>query len=250
MRLVISKPVSIPQPRTSPKKSYASPFWVRAYDALFLVFLLLDFAGTLVPPLEFFGRSAAIRCFSVRAVQLPRCFSCGQGRAAPLLLFVRAVQLFSTFRGNRPAGGARWVDVTSPLWATDNQPYRYIQTPVFSESTVFARLDRIVSLSILSCRLSSNSCSAALICVFVLREEFAFLFQTFSRSDPPGKAPLTRGRYVFKKKEEKRKKLRKRSRLRRRLHCQLRTPSLLLPPVCLPGEASVEKFSYVLVIFT
>ncbi len=55
-----------------------------------------------MPPLEFFGRSAAIRCFSVRAVQLPRCFSCGQGRAAPLLLFVRAVQLFLSFRGNRP----------------------------------------------------------------------------------------------------------------------------------------------------
>ena len=50
---------------------------------------------------EFFGRSAATRCFSVRAVQLPRCFSCGQGRAAPLLLFVRAVQLFLSFRGNR-----------------------------------------------------------------------------------------------------------------------------------------------------
>ena len=31
---------------------------------------------------EFFGRSAATRCFSVRAVQLPRCFSCGQGSAA------------------------------------------------------------------------------------------------------------------------------------------------------------------------
>ena len=80
--------------------------------------------------------------------------------------------------------------------------YRYIQTPVFSESTVFARLDRIVSLSILSSRLSSNSCSAALICVFVLREEFGFLFQTFSRSDPPGKALLTRRRYVFKKREK------------------------------------------------
>ena len=39
--------------------------------------------------------------------------------------------------------------------------------------------------------------------IFVLREEFAFLFQTFSRSDPPGKAPLTRGRYVFKKIEKK-----------------------------------------------
>ena len=33
-------------------------------------------------PFEFFGRSAATRCFSVRAVQLPRCFSCGQGSAA------------------------------------------------------------------------------------------------------------------------------------------------------------------------
>ena len=38
---------------------------------------------------------------------------------------------------------------------------------------------------------------------FVRREEFAFLFQTFSKSEPPGKAPLTRGRYVFQKKEKK-----------------------------------------------
>ena len=75
----------------------------------------------------------------------------------------------------------------------------HIQThtdTVLSESTVFAHLDRIVSLYIQSGRLSSNSCSAALICVFVLREEFVFLLQTFSRSDPPGKAPPTRGRYV------------------------------------------------------
>ena len=35
--------------------------------------------------------------------------------------------------------------------------------------------------------------------ILVLREEFAFLFQTFSRIDPPGQAPPTRGRYVFKK---------------------------------------------------
>ena len=34
---------------------------------------------------------------------------------------------------------------------------------------------------------------------FVLREEFAFLFQTFSRNDLPGEAPLSRGRSVFKK---------------------------------------------------
>ena len=80
------------------------------------------------------------------------------------------------------------------------QPY---SVTGFSESTVFARLDRIVSRHILSGSLTSNSCSAALTCVFVLREEFAFLFQTFSRSDPPGKAPLTRGRYVIKKEKEK-----------------------------------------------
>ena len=36
--------------------------------------------------------------------------------------------------------------------------------------------------------------------IFVLREEFAFLFQTFSRNDLPGEAPLSRGRSVFKKK--------------------------------------------------
>ena len=42
---------------------------------------------------------------------------------------------------------------------------------------------------------------------FVLREEFAFLFQTFSRNDLPGEAPLSRGRSVFKKgKKTKEKK--------------------------------------------
>ena len=38
--------------------------------------------------------------------------------------------------------------------------------------------------------------------IFVLREEFAFLFQTFSRNDPPGKAPPSRGRSVFQKNTE------------------------------------------------
>ena len=37
-----------------------------------------------------------------------------QGSAAAFLVG-RAVQLFAAFRGNRPVGGARWVDVTSPL---------------------------------------------------------------------------------------------------------------------------------------
>merc|ERR1711965_636815 len=75
-------------------------------------------------------------------------------------------------------------------------------------SFVFRRND------ILSGRLSSNSCSAALICVFCATRRIRFLFQTFSRSDPPGKAPLTRGRYVFKKEKKgkggKRKKREKR----------------------------------------
>merc|ERR1712159_744153 len=95
------------------------------------------------------------------------------------------------------------------------QPYQQPYSVTgFSESPVFAHLDRIVSRHILSGSLTSNSCSAAPTCVFVLREEFAFLFQTFPRSDPPGKAPLTRGRYVFsrekreggKKKKKKKKK--------------------------------------------
>merc|ERR1711907_544309 len=65
----------------------------------------------------------------------------------------------------------------------------------FSESSVFAYLDRRVSFHTLAGSLSSNSCSAALICVFCATrrirskksDEFAFLFQTFFRSDPPKK---------------------------------------------------------------
>ena len=158
-------------------------------------------------PFEFFGRSAATRCFSVRAVQLPRCFSCGQGRAAPLLLFVRAVQLFLPFRGNRPGGGARWVDVTSPLWATDTLTNRHIQTPVFSESTVFAHLDRIVSLHILSGRLSSNSCSAVISRVLCYAKNSLFCFRPF-----PEVTLLARRRWrgaVMSLKKEKKKKEKK-----------------------------------------
>ena len=40
---------------------------------------------------------------------------------------------------------------------------------------------------------------------FVLREEFALLFQTFSRNDLPGEAALARGRSVFKKGRKKKK---------------------------------------------
>ena len=40
---------------------------------------------------------------------------------------------------------------------------------------------------------------------FWLREDFASLFQTFSRNDLPGEAALARGRYVFQKKKRKKK---------------------------------------------
>ena len=141
-----------------------------------------------------------------------------QGSAAPTLLFLWAGQgsslaafrqgsaAFLAFSGQQ----ARWrcqvggrhlptVSYGQPL----QQPYFVTG---FSESTVFAPLDRIVSRHILPGSLTSNSCSAAHTCVFVLRDEFAFSFQIFSRSDPPGKAALARGRYVFQKKGGKKKK--------------------------------------------
>ena len=136
-------------------------------------------------PFEFFGRSAATRCFSVRAVQLPRCFSCGQGSAA-----------FRSFSGQQ---ASRRCQVGGRHLPTVSYGQSYKQT--YSD-TGFSRANGLCTLGPHSFsphsagRFSSNSCSAALICVFVLREEFAFLFQTFSRSDPPGKAPPTRGRYV------------------------------------------------------
>ena len=41
---------------------------------------------------------------------------------------------------------------------------------------------------------------------------YIFLFQTFSRNDLPGEAPLSRGRSVFKKKREEKKKKKKKKR--------------------------------------
>ena len=128
-----------------------------------------------------------------RAGQLPCCFSSGQCSFSCLFGATGTLAV--------PGG---WT--SPPLCELRTIfPTTYSVTG-FSASTVFARLDRIVSRHILSGSRTSNSCSAALTCVFVLREEFAFLFQTFSRSDPPGKAPLTRGRYVFQKKGKKKEK--------------------------------------------
>ena len=77
-----------------------------------------------------------------------------------------------------------------------------ITIPVLSDFTVSAPLDRSAPLTFVTGRFYSNSCSAdsLLFVILVLREEFAFLFQTFSRIDPPGQAPPTRGRSVSKKK--------------------------------------------------
>ena len=132
------------------------------------------------------GQCSSHAAFLVgRAGQLPCCFSSGQCSFSCLF--------GATGRWRCQVGG-RHLPIVSY-----GQSYKQTYSDTgFSEPTVFAHLNRIVLST--AGRISSNSCSTALICVFVLREEFAFLFQTFSRSDPPGKAPLTRGRYVFKKK--------------------------------------------------
>ena len=61
-------------------------------------------------------------------------------------------------------------------------------------------LDRLVSLNFVPGRLSSNSCSAALICVSCATRRIRFLFQTFSRNDPPGRR-RRRGAVLSKKKQ-------------------------------------------------
>ena len=53
----------------------------------------------LVSPFEFFGRSAATRCFSVRAVQLPRCLWAGQGSF--LAAFRKGSAAFLAFSGQQ-----------------------------------------------------------------------------------------------------------------------------------------------------
>ena len=139
---------------------------------------------------EFFGRSAATRCFSVRAVQLPRCFSCGQGSAA-----------FRSFSGQQ---ASRRCQVGGHHLPTVSYGPFQTKLPFISEYTIFAHLDRLVSLHFVPGRCSSNSYSAAFIYVSCAMRRIRFLFQTFSRNDPPGQAPPTQGRSVFKKRNFKR----------------------------------------------
>ena len=132
-----------------------------------------------------------------------------QGSAAPTLLFLWAGQgsslaafrqgsaAFLAFSGQQ----ARWrCQVGGRHLPTVSYGPFQTKLPVISEYTIFAHLDRLVSLHFVPGRRSSNSCSAAFICVSCAMRRIRFLFQTFSRNDPPGQAPPTRGRSVFKKK--------------------------------------------------
>ena len=120
-----------------------------------------------------------------RAGQLPRCFSHGQCRPA--------FRCFSRHQASRrcQVGGRHLPTVSYGPFQT--------KLPFISEYTIFAHLDRLVSLHFVPGRRSSNSCSAAFICVSCATRRIRFLFQTFSRNDPPGQAPPTRGRSVLKK---------------------------------------------------
>ena len=70
----------------------------------------------------------------------------------------------------------------------------------FSESSVFAHLDRIVSFHILSGRLSSNSCSADLICVFCATRRIRFLVSDLFQKRPSWKGRAGAGPLCLKKK--------------------------------------------------
>ena len=146
-------------------------------------------------------------------MQLFGCFSAGQGSAACELLFVSAVQfslLFSGHAGLLGLGGYASPPLVSYgqlvlffgfIWIQpDNEAIGRTKLCFFNSrlTSVIVSLGHAGSTVILAAQLSFVN--------FVLREEFAFLFQTFSRNDLPGEAPPTRGRSVFKKRKEKRKK--------------------------------------------
>ena len=138
-------------------------------------------------------------------MQLFGCFSAGQGSAACELLFVSAVPfslLFSGHTGLLGLGGYASPPLVSYgqlvffvngfIWVqTDNEAIGRTKHCFFNSrlTSVIVSLGHAGSTVILAAQLSFVN--------FVLREEFAFLFQTFSRNDLPGEAPPTRGRSVF-----------------------------------------------------
>ena len=150
------------------------------------------------------GQCSSLAAFRLgRAVQLASCFSLVQCS-------------FLCFLGAHRPSGFRWVCVTSSrelrstffefvngfIWVqTDNEAIGRTKHCFFNSrlTSVIVSLGHAGSTVILAAQLSFVN--------FVLREEFAFLFQTFSRNDLPGEAPLSRGRSVFKKEKEKKGKM-------------------------------------------
>ena len=129
-----------------------------------------------------------------------------QGSAALWLLFGWAGQcslraafrqcsaVFSAFLGAHKSSGSKWVCVTSSRELRSTCFIGFLSVQCFCNSrktSEIVTLGQAGSTVILAAQLSFVN--------FVLREEFALMFQTFSRNDPPGKAPPSRGRSVLKK---------------------------------------------------
>ena len=153
-----------------------------------------------------FPGSAALGCISVE-----------QGSAACELLFVSAVEFSLLFSGAHRLSGFRWVCVTSSRELRST--CFFSSGSVFgvqTDSQTFGSSKRFLPLSTVRCTRSLGHAGSTVLLAaqlsfvnFVLREEFAFLFQTFSRNALPGEAPLSRGRSVFKKKEKKKYRVKK-----------------------------------------
>ena len=119
-----------------------------------------------------------------------------QGSAAPTLLFLWAgpgssLAAFglgsATFRSFSGQQASRRCQVGGRHLPTVSYGPFQTKLPVISEYTIFAHLDRLVSLHFVPGRRSSNSCSATFICVSCATRRIRFLFQTFSRNDPQKK---------------------------------------------------------------
>ena len=72
-----------------------------------------------------------------------------------------------------------------------------------SVSSVFAHLDRRVSFHILAGRLSSNSCSAALICVFCATRRIRFFVSDLFQKRPSWRGRAVAGPLCLSKKRKK-----------------------------------------------
>ena len=132
-------------------------------------------------------------CVSVRVFWSkcsdPLLFS--QGSAAPTLLFLWAGQgsslaafrkgsaAFLAFSGQQASRRCQVGGRHLPIVSYGHSYKQTYSDTSFSESMVFAHLDRIVSLHILSGRLSSNSCSAVISRVLCYAKNSLFCFRPF-----------------------------------------------------------------------